>query len=179
MQLFSLYLGTHCTPDGLIPLLLPLRYMWKVRVVGDEPTDGWIRRRRCMSPVLGSMKDASIYMRMSTDMITPNGGKAKAMLGATAHATVRKGPRVQRYVMGCRALRAVSRSPLSVAQIAHGQRSSLLPVTLFQSCTMSNTYQDEPHNSESIQPTAAPSPQAQTQMASRGGLLSPQRAAYI
>ena len=34
-----------------------------------------------------SMKDASMYMRMSTDMITPDGGKAKATLGATAHAT--------------------------------------------------------------------------------------------
>ena len=40
-----------------------------------------------VSKVLGSMKDASIYMRMSTDMITPDGGKAKATLGATAHAT--------------------------------------------------------------------------------------------
>ena len=36
------------------------------------------------------MKDASIYMRMSTDMITPDGGKAKATLGATVHATPQK-----------------------------------------------------------------------------------------
>ena len=41
-----------------------------------------------VSKVLMSMKDASIYMRMSTDMITPDGGKAKATLGATAHATL-------------------------------------------------------------------------------------------
>ena len=40
-----------------------------------------------VSKVLVSMKDASIYMRMSTDMITPDGGKAKATLGAIAHAT--------------------------------------------------------------------------------------------
>ena len=40
-----------------------------------------------MSEVLMSMKDASIYMRMSTDMIAPDGGKAKARLRATAHAT--------------------------------------------------------------------------------------------
>ena len=33
-----------------------------------------------------SMMDASIYMRMSTDMITPDGGKAKVTLGAIAHA---------------------------------------------------------------------------------------------
>ena len=31
------------------------------------------------------MKDASIYMRMSTDMITPDSGKAKVRLGATAY----------------------------------------------------------------------------------------------
>ena len=41
-----------------------------------------------VSKVLMSMKDASIYMRMSTDMITPDGGKAKARLRATAHATI-------------------------------------------------------------------------------------------
>ena len=41
-----------------------------------------------VSKVLMSMKDASMYMRMSTDMITPDGGKAKATLGATAHATL-------------------------------------------------------------------------------------------
>ena len=40
-----------------------------------------------VSKVLRSMKDASIHIRMSTDMITPNGGKANATLGATAHAT--------------------------------------------------------------------------------------------
>ena len=40
-----------------------------------------------ISKVLISIMDASIYMRMSTDMIIPDGGKAKATLGATAHAT--------------------------------------------------------------------------------------------
>ena len=35
------------------------------------------------------MKGASIYMKKSTDMMTPDGGKAKATLGATAHATFR------------------------------------------------------------------------------------------
>ena len=39
-----------------------------------------------MSKVLMSMIDASIYMRMSTDMIIPDGGKAKATLGVTAYA---------------------------------------------------------------------------------------------
>ena len=45
------------------------------------------QKKMHVSKVLGSMKDVYIYMRMSTDMITPNGGKAKATLGATAHAT--------------------------------------------------------------------------------------------
>ena len=45
------------------------------------------QKKMHMSEVLMSMMDASIYMRMSTDMITPDGGKAKATLGATAHAT--------------------------------------------------------------------------------------------
>ena len=39
-----------------------------------------------VSKVLISMKDASIYMRMSTDMIIPNSSKAKATLGVTAYA---------------------------------------------------------------------------------------------
>ena len=45
------------------------------------------KKKMHVSKVLGSMKDASIYMRMSTDMIISDGGKAKATLGATAHAT--------------------------------------------------------------------------------------------
>ena len=40
-----------------------------------------------MSRELGSMKDASIYIRISTNIIILNSSKAKATLGATAHAT--------------------------------------------------------------------------------------------
>ena len=40
-----------------------------------------------MSKVLISINDASIYIKISTDMMTPNNGKAKATLGATPHAT--------------------------------------------------------------------------------------------
>ena len=43
--------------------------------------------------------------------------------------------------------------------------------------TMSDVYQDELYNPESIQQTPAPSSSARTSMASQGGLLSPQRTA--
>ena len=44
--------------------------------------------------------------------------------------------------------------------------------------TMSDIYQDELYNPESIQQTTVPSPQSRTSMASQGGLLSPQRTAF-
>ena len=43
------------------------------------------QKKMHVSKVLISIKDASIYMRMSTDMITPNSNKAKVMLGATPY----------------------------------------------------------------------------------------------
>ena len=55
------------------------------------------QKKMHVSKVLMSMKDASIYMRMSTDMITPDGGKAKATLGATAHATNTRHPSFVEY----------------------------------------------------------------------------------
>ena len=82
--------------------------------------------------------------------------------------------------MGCGALRAVSKSPSSVAQRVHGQRDSLLPVTLFQICTMSDTmsdiYQNELYNPNH---TINSSTEPRTSMANQRGLLSPQSVTYI